>query len=91
MAKLEDPYQTLGVSHAATQDDIRSAYRKLDLPVLGQVSLSSAAIFDIGVYLVVLGLALMVFESFGDDPVEDADEAPIDIVGATALGERSPS
>ena len=29
MAKLEDPYQTLGVSRAATQDDIRSAYRKL--------------------------------------------------------------
>lgn len=29
MEKLEDPYKTLGVSRSATQDDIRSAYRKL--------------------------------------------------------------
>jgi len=40
----------------------------LDLPVLGHVALTSALVFDIGVYLVVLGLVLMVFESFGDDP-----------------------
>ena len=39
----------------------------LDLPLLGTVKLTSALVFDIGVYLVVIGLALMVFESFGDD------------------------
>ena len=31
------------------------------------MKLTSALIFDIGVYLVVVGLALMVFEAFGDD------------------------
>ena len=30
--------------------------------------MSSALVFDIGVYLAVIGLAMMVFESFGDDP-----------------------
>ena len=41
----------------------------LDPPLLGTVKLTSALVFDIGVYLVVVGLAMMVFESFGDDPV----------------------
>jgi hypothetical protein len=31
------------------------------------VKVTSALFFDIGVYLAVIGLALMVFESFGDD------------------------
>ena len=39
----------------------------LDLPLLGSVKVTSALVFDIGVYLAVLGLALMMFESFGDD------------------------
>ena len=38
-----------------------------DLPLLGEVKVTSALVFDIGVYLVVIGLALMMFESFGDD------------------------
>lgn len=37
-------------------------------PLLGDVKLTSALAFDVGVYLAVVGLALMVFESFGDDP-----------------------
>ena len=32
------------------------------------VKVTTALAFDIGVYLVVVGLVLMVFESFGDDP-----------------------
>ena len=32
------------------------------------VKLTSALVFDFGVYLVVVGLVLMMFESFGDDP-----------------------
>lgn len=43
-----------------------------DLPVLGVGKATSALAFDVGVYLVVLGLVLMVFESFGDEP-EPAD------------------
>jgi multisubunit Na+/H+ antiporter MnhB subunit len=42
-----------------------SAYVTLDLPLLGTVALVSAALFDLGVYLVVVGLVLMVFEAFG--------------------------
>ena len=37
------------------------------MPVFGHVKLSSVLAFDIGVYLVVVGLVLMVFEAFGDD------------------------
>ena len=36
-------------------------------PVFGHLKLSSVLAFDIGVYLVVVGLVLMVFEAFGDD------------------------
>jgi multicomponent Na+:H+ antiporter subunit A len=39
-----------------------------DLPVLGHMKVTSALPFDIGVYLLVVGLVLMVFESFGDEP-----------------------
>lgn len=44
------------------------------LPVLGDVHATSATVFDIGVYLVVVGLMLMVFEAFGDDPRTDEAE-----------------
>ena len=46
----------------------RRALLEADLPLLGHVKATSALVFDIGVYLVVVGLVLMVFESFGDDP-----------------------
>jgi multicomponent Na+:H+ antiporter subunit A len=38
-----------------------------ELPVLGTIKATSALPFDIGVYLVVLGLVLMAFEAFGED------------------------
>jgi len=41
-------------------------------PLLGDVKLTSALAFDAGVYLVVLGLVLMVFEAFGDEPQREA-------------------
>ncbi|QYG92421.1 DUF4040 domain-containing protein [Iamia sp. SCSIO 61187] len=47
---------------------LEAASLTLHPPVLGNVKLTSVLVFDVGVYLAVLGLALMVFESFGDDP-----------------------
>lgn len=39
----------------------------LAIPLLGEVKISSALVFDIGVAGVVVGLIFMVFEAFGDD------------------------
>ena len=44
------------------------------IPVLGKVKTTSALVFDIGVYLVVAGLVLMMFEAFGERPVEPAGD-----------------
>ena len=38
------------------------------LPLIGAVNVSSALAFDAGVYLAVVGMVLMAFEAFGDDP-----------------------
>ena len=51
----------------------------LDVALLGSIKVTSALLFDIGVYLAVIGLALMVFESFGDDP-RRADAEPERVV-----------
>jgi multicomponent Na+:H+ antiporter subunit A len=42
----------------------------LDLPAIGHMSVSSSLVFDVGVYLAVVGMVLMAFEAFGDDPAE---------------------
>ncbi len=36
--------------------------------MLGDLKVTTAAIFDTGVYLIVIGLVLMIFEGFGEDP-----------------------
>ena len=38
---------------------------ELDLPLIGDVGVTSGLAFDVGVYLVVVGLVFMVFEAFG--------------------------
>jgi multisubunit Na+/H+ antiporter MnhB subunit len=50
-------------------DVLEAGYRKVDVPVLGSLSLSSALAFDVGVYVLVIGLVLMIFEAFGDPPL----------------------
>lgn len=50
-----------------------------DLWLLGTVKASSALPFDIGVYLVVIGLVLMMFEAFGDDVA--TVEVTVDVPG----------
>ena len=44
----------------------------LSIPLLGDIRLSSALVFDTGVYLVVVGVVLMAFEAFGEDRTEGA-------------------
>lgn len=53
---------------------LEAAKVEADLPVLGVVKATSSLPFDVGVYLVVIGLVLMVFEAFGDDPTLDRGE-----------------
>jgi multicomponent Na+:H+ antiporter subunit A len=47
-----------------------------DLGPLGTMKTTSALPFDIGVYLVVVGLVLMAYEAFGDDQAPEAPEMP---------------
>jgi multicomponent Na+:H+ antiporter subunit A len=42
------------------------------LPLLGTAKLTSALVFDSGVYLVVVGLVLMLIEGLGDESIPDA-------------------
>jgi multisubunit Na+/H+ antiporter MnhB subunit len=42
----------------------------LHLPVFGDVHLATTTAFDAGVYLVVVGLVMMVFEAFGDEGID---------------------
>lgn len=46
-----------------------------DVTLLGHVKLTTATVFDSGVYLVVVGLMLMVFEGLGES-LDDASDAP---------------
>jgi len=44
----------------------------VNLPLVGTAKMSSALVFDTGVYLAVVGMVMMVYEAFGDEPVEAA-------------------
>jgi multicomponent Na+:H+ antiporter subunit A len=58
---------------------LEAALVELDLPLVGSVKVTSPLVFDIGVYLVVVGLVLMVMEAFGDDPIREVD---VEVPGA---------
>jgi len=45
----------------------RSAVKFVHLPFIGELELVSAALFDLGVYFVVIGSLLFIFKSVGDD------------------------
>lgn len=49
---------------------LTSAILELQIPVIGKVKASSALVFDIGVYLVVIGLGLLLLRTLGgeEDP-----------------------
>jgi multicomponent Na+:H+ antiporter subunit A len=42
-----------------------------DIELLGKVKVTSATVFDTGVYLIVVGLVLMIFEALGDSAEPD--------------------
>lgn len=46
---------------------LEHAVWEADLPLLGTIKTTSALPFDIGVFLVVVGLVLMAYEAFGDE------------------------
>ena len=46
------------------------------LEILGKVKFTTATVFDTGVYLIVVGLVLMIFEALGDDPDAELDTSP---------------
>jgi len=70
---------------------LESAYFEADLPVLGHLSFGTSSIFDIGVYLVVIGLSLDILRSLGseidrqselDEPGDDdPDGTPVPPIG----------
>ncbi len=53
-----------------------------DLPLFGTIKTTTALPFDIGVFLVVVGLVLMAYEAFGDDAVSDESEPADGPIGA---------
>jgi multicomponent Na+:H+ antiporter subunit B len=43
------------------------AYEYFNLPILGKTSLHTAVLFDLGVYLVVVGVTMTIIQTIGDD------------------------
>lgn len=67
------------VSLVLGNEFLESTIWKVDLPVLGTVKASSVLFFDIGVYLVVLGMVLLILEQLGTAdgaPETDEEAAP---------------
>ena len=53
---------------------LEHALFEADLPLIGAMKATSALPFDIGVYLVVVGLVLMAYEAFGEEPEDFTTE-----------------
>ncbi len=51
---------------------LSSGKLEVDLPLLGVVKATSALAFDIGVYLVVVGLVVSVLTTLGAEPIDEA-------------------
>ncbi len=53
---------------------LESGYAELSIPLVGDVKIVSALFFDIGVYLVVIGMVLALVRALGEDAT--AEEVP---------------
>jgi multicomponent Na+:H+ antiporter subunit A len=56
---------------------LESAKLTLEPPLLGKVTLSSTLPFDVGVYLVVVGLVVTLLRTLGEERVDDADDGEV--------------
>lgn len=65
---------TAGASIVLGGQILESGKWEPDLPVLGHVPVSSALVFDVGVYLVVVGLMLMAVSALGADVTHEERE-----------------
>jgi multicomponent Na+:H+ antiporter subunit A len=63
---------------------LQSTWFEYTIPVLGTISIGTSTLFDIGVYLVVIGLILDVLRSLGGELDRQIDEAehPVETTGA---------
>jgi multicomponent Na+:H+ antiporter subunit B len=43
------------------------AFGDIELPILGEISLHTATLFDLGVYLVVIGVTMTIIQTIGED------------------------
>lgn len=71
---------------------LESAIGYVNVPVIGTVKVVSSTMFDLGVYLLVIGVVLTVLLALGADPADAADtgDGTHDADGATAVtGEGS--
>ncbi|WP_166997724.1 Na+/H+ antiporter subunit A [Paramicrobacterium fandaimingii] len=60
-------------------DALTSAYLETDIAVLGHLSIGTSTIFDIGVYLVVVGLILDILRSLGGEVDRQLDDAEVTV------------
>jgi multisubunit Na+/H+ antiporter MnhB subunit len=62
---------TAAASLVTGHEALESAVIDVDIAVIGHVETTTALFFDIGVFLLVVGLVLMMFEAFGHDSQDD--------------------
>jgi multisubunit Na+/H+ antiporter MnhB subunit len=62
---------TAAASLVVGNEALESAVIDVDVAVIGHVETTTALFFDIGVFLLVVGLVLMMFEAFGDESKDD--------------------
>jgi multicomponent Na+:H+ antiporter subunit A len=62
---------TAAASLVVGHEALESAVVDVDVAVIGHVATTTALFFDVGVFLLVVGLVLMMFEAFGDESRDD--------------------
>ena len=69
---------------------LESAWFEAEVPVLGTISIGTSTLFDIGVYLVVVGLVLDILRSLGGEVDRQEEQAGDESVEGGDLGRGGP-